>query len=66
VTGPLSTDQRAFATEWAEAEIRVIRDGGNYKMEIRARDDIGTWVHQFIRLDEHEAGDLRWIWQEIT
>lgn len=55
-----------YATEWAEAEIRVIRDGENFKLEIRARDDVGTWCHHFVALEERDAGDLRSIWLEIT
>ena len=62
----LSTDERAYATEWADAEIRVIRQGDDYKLELHARDDVGCLMHHTVTLDEREAGDLRDIWLEIT
>jgi hypothetical protein len=65
-TGNRCTDQGGYATEWAEAEIRVIRKGDAFKLEIRARDDVGCMMHHSVTLEEREAGDLRSIWLEIT
>lgn len=62
----MSTEQKGYATEWADAEIRVIRRGNDFKLEIRARDDVGCLMHHLINLDERDAGDLRSIWLEIT
>lgn len=57
---------KRYATEWAEAEIRVIREGESFKLEIRARDDVGRLMHHAVALEERDAGDLRSIWLEIT
>lgn len=62
----VSKDQKSYATEWADAEIRVVRRGESFKLEIRARDDVGALMHHTVPLDEREAGDLRDIWLEIT
>lgn len=62
----MAPDSKRYATEWAEAEIRVNREGDDFKLEIRARDDIGTWCHHFVNLDERDAGELREIWVEIV
>lgn len=64
--GNRPTDGRAYTTEWAEAEIRVVRRGEDFKLEIRARDDVGCMMHHTVNLDEREAGNLRDIWLEIT
>lgn len=62
----MTTEERGYATEWAETEVRVVRRGECFKLEIRARDDVGCLMHHAINLDEREALDLREIWQEIT
>lgn len=59
-------DQKSYATEWADAEVRVVRRGESFKLEIRARDDVGAMMHHAVQLEEREAGDLRDIWLEIT
>jgi hypothetical protein len=57
--------ERTFTTEWAEADIRVIRRGERFELEIRALDDVGCHMHHTISLEEREAGDLRDMWLEI-
>jgi hypothetical protein len=66
MTEQLPKDQKNYATEWADAEIRVVRSGDSFKLELRARDDVGALMHHTVQLDEREAGDLRDIWLEIT
>lgn len=61
-----STDQRGYSTEWAQADIRVVRRGDSFKLEIRALDDVGCNMHHTIDLQGRDARDLRSIWVEIT
>lgn len=61
-----TAERRAYTTEWAQAEIRVIRYGEEFKLEMRVMDDVGCHMHHTVNLDEREASSLREIWQEIT
>lgn len=61
---PIEQKKRAFATEWAEADIRILRTGEKYSLEIRALDDVGCQMHHKINIEERVAFDLRDIWVE--
>lgn len=61
---PTKETKRAFATEWAEADVRILRTGEKYALEIRALDDVGCHMHYKISIEEREAGELRGIWVE--
>ena len=58
----LSALERAYATEWVEAEIRVVRHGEKYVFEFRTRNDVGSLCHYTLDIEEREAGSLQEIW----
>jgi len=56
--------QRGFATEWADAQARIIRRGDEYTLSIRVLGDLGCYENYSIKITEREAGDVRGIWVE--
>lgn len=63
--GVVMADERAFATEWIDADIRVIRRGEEYKLELRIRNDVGSLCQYTVPIEKRDAGDLREIWVEV-
>lgn len=55
--GVPTTEERAFATDWLHANIRVKRKGELYELEVQQN----TLVVNF-EITEQQAGELRFLW----
>jgi hypothetical protein len=59
----MSADLKWYATEWADADIRVLRHGDTYELQLRVRDDVGCQQHFApLPLTESQAKGFSEIW----